>query len=70
MTEPWTETAGSDVSVGDRVRVASGTELTVSRIDGPPFLGSEDRVCLVEDTDERWLAQPIRLVDVVLVQRA
>lgn len=41
--------------VGDRARLASGVELTVSRIDRS-FFGRPGMVKIVEATDERWLA--------------
>jgi preprotein translocase subunit YajC len=47
----------SEVRVGDRVRAASGIELTVTRIDDT-FLGRADMLAFVEDSDERWLKLP------------
>ncbi|MGH2850018.1 MAG: hypothetical protein ACRDLP_05320 [Solirubrobacteraceae bacterium] len=47
----------SQVRVGDRVRTASGIELTVTRID-ETFLGRADMLAFVEDSDERWLKLP------------
>ena len=51
----WTVAKASDVQSGDRVRVDSGTEMTVTVIE-TRFLGQSHLVCLVEDTDVRWLA--------------
>lgn len=47
----------AEVRVGDRVRTASGIELTVTRIDGT-FLGRDDMLAFVEDSDEQWLKLP------------
>jgi hypothetical protein len=44
-----------DVKVGDRLRLDSGRELTVTRIT-PSFLGHDDLVCFVEDSETQWLA--------------
>jgi hypothetical protein len=48
-----------EVRPGDRVRMRSGTVITVTRIE-ERFLDSDDMICLIEDTDERWRAQPVR----------
>ena len=50
-------TPALDVRPGDRVRMRSGTVITVSRIE-PRFLENDAMICLIEDTDERWRAQP------------
>jgi glutathione peroxidase len=55
----WVPRAASDVRPGDRVRVASGTELTVSRVESS-LMGRDDLICLVEDSLERWLSQPVK----------
>jgi hypothetical protein len=36
----------------------SGTVITVTRIE-PRFLDRDEMLCLIEDTDERWRAQPV-----------
>ena len=46
----------SELRPGERVRLASGRELEITRIQRP-FLGSDDLLCLVEDTPEGWFAQ-------------
>jgi hypothetical protein len=38
----------------------TGTVITVTRIQ-ERFLDSDQMICLIEDTDERWRAQPVRL---------
>jgi hypothetical protein len=48
----------SEVKVGDRIR-ARGLELTVTRIDDA-FLGRENFLAFVEDSDVRWLKVPAR----------
>jgi hypothetical protein len=52
-------TTALDVRPGDRVRMRSGTVITVTRIQ-PRFLDDDEMICLIEDTDERWRAQPLR----------
>ena len=45
-----------ELQVGERIRLASGRELTITRIK-PRLLGNDDLVSLVEDTAEGWFAQ-------------
>jgi hypothetical protein len=52
-------TTALDVRPGDRVRMRTGTVITVTRIQ-PRFLDDDEMICLIEDTDERWRAQPLR----------
>ncbi len=66
MAEPWITVAAADVQVGDRIRLATGAELLVSRIE-PRLLGLE-LVAFIEDTPERWYKQamvPTADVDVL-----
>jgi hypothetical protein len=58
MTGAWQPKTAADVREGDRVRLGSGTEMEVTRVE--PFRDREDFVCLIEDTAERWLKQPLR----------
>jgi hypothetical protein len=51
----WTTKPASDVRQGDIVKLGSGTELSVTRVERP-FLGRDDLVCLIEDSEARWLA--------------
>jgi hypothetical protein len=52
----WESTTVATVRAGDRVRLPSGVELLVSRVD-ERFFGNPDLVKLVESTERRWLAQ-------------
>lgn len=52
-------TPALEVRPGDRVRMRSGTTITVTRIE-PRFLDNDELLCLIEDMDERWRAQPVR----------
>jgi hypothetical protein len=57
----------AEVVPGDRVRLASGREMEVTRVERD-FLERDDLVCLVEDTDRCWFAQALLVtadVDVV-----
>ena len=58
MTE-FRRTPALEVRPGDQVRMRSGTVITVSRVE-ERFMDSDDMICLIEDTDERWRAQPVR----------
>jgi hypothetical protein len=60
MTTTWVTVSAMDVKEGDRVRTASGQELTVTRIEAP-FLGMDTMVAFVEDSSERWFKQPMPL---------
>jgi hypothetical protein len=62
-------TPALEVKPGDRVRMRTGTVITVTRI-RPRFFDNDEMICLIEDTDERWRAQPVRTdaeVDVLRV---
>jgi hypothetical protein len=54
-TSAWTTKPAADVRHGDVVKLGSGTELAVTRVESP-FLGRDDLVCLIEDSETRWLA--------------
>ena len=69
MTESWITTPVTGVRPGDRVRLASGQEVLVSRIEAP-FLGRENMVAFIEDTPDRWFKQPVQLAAEVEVLRA
>jgi len=58
----------SEVQVGDRVRVSSGHEALVSRIE-PAFMGMDAMVAFIEDTPERWFKMPVPKTAEVEVQR-
>jgi hypothetical protein len=59
MADTWVKGAVTDVQPGDRVRLASGREVLVSRIE-TNFMGRENSFALIEDTPERWFKQPVR----------
>ncbi len=58
ITESWTTMRVTDVRPGDHVRLASGQEMLVSRIE-PNFMGMEAMVAFIEDTPTRWFKQPV-----------
>lgn len=58
----------SDVQPGDRVRLANGSEMLVSRIE-PNFFGRAAMVALIEDTPQRWFKQPAQLAAEIEVLR-
>ena len=62
----WISTAVPDVRPGDTVRIASGAEFSVARIDAP-FLGRDTMVCFIEDTPTRWHAYPQSITGAVEV---
>jgi glutathione peroxidase len=65
----WSSVVARDVQPGDRVRLASGVELTASRIK-TGFLDRDELLCLIEDTPTRWFAQPVPADAVVEVLTA
>jgi len=60
----------SEVRIGDRLRTRAGAELTVTRVDDA-FMGREDMLAFVEDSEVQWLKMPaLRSGDVELVRAA
>ena len=57
MSGDWQTVDATSIRLGDRIR-AHGLELTVTRIDSP-FMGSEDFLAFVEDSDAQWLKLPV-----------
>jgi hypothetical protein len=57
-----------NVRVGDRVRVSSGHEALVSRIE-PAFMGMDAMLAFIEDTPDRWFKMPVPKTAEVDVQR-
>lgn len=68
VSEAWTAVAAEQIQPGDRVRLASGQEMLVSRIEAP-FLGREGMIAFIEDTPERWFKQPLPQATEVEVTR-
>jgi hypothetical protein len=68
MAETWKNMPVSAVEVGDRVRLESGAEVLVSRIE-TKFMGMDTMVALIEDTPDRWYKQPVPEAAEVEVQR-
>jgi hypothetical protein len=68
MAETWKNMPVSEVQVGDRVRLESGAEVLVSRIE-TKFMGMDSMVALIEDTSDRWYKQPVPQAAEVEVQR-
>jgi hypothetical protein len=58
MSESWTTRTAADVRPGDRIRLAGGREMLVSRIESP-FLGRDGMLAFIEDTPARWFKQPV-----------
>ena len=69
MADQWIKGVVTDVRPGDRVRLASGREILVSRVE-PNFLGRESMVAFIEDTPERWFKQPVPGGAELEIQRA
>lgn len=69
MTESWTSVSVADVQPGDRVRLANGRELLVSKIE-TNFMGRPTMVAFIEDTPLRWFKQPVQQAAEVEVQRS
>jgi hypothetical protein len=58
MAEPWITVTAADVRPGDRIRLATGEQMVVSRIE-PRLLGLDGLLALVEDTPDRWFKQAL-----------
>ena len=54
-----------DVMPGDCVRLASGREMKVTRIERD-FLGLDNLICFVEDTQQCWFAHAVFVTDDVV----
>ena len=54
----WDAVEASAVRAGDRVRLEDGTEMSVARVE-EPFLGMGGLLCIIEDSEARWLARPM-----------
>jgi hypothetical protein len=68
VTRERRKVKASAVGLGDTLVIPSGTELTVTRID-ESFMGREDMLAFVEDSDAQWLKLPVpRDADVEIVQ--
>jgi hypothetical protein len=69
MADNWARAAVADVQPGDRVRLASGKEMFVTRIEHN-FFGRDNMVAFIEDTPERWFKQPVQRAAELEVLRA
>jgi hypothetical protein len=58
MAESWTTVPATEVRAGDRIRLATGVEMVVSRIE-PRLLGRDGLMAFIEDTPARWYKQPL-----------
>jgi hypothetical protein len=54
-----------DVVPGDCIRLASGREMSVTRIERD-FLGVDTLVCFVEDTQRCWFAHAVFVTDEIV----
>jgi hypothetical protein len=54
-----------DVMPGDCVRLASGREMNVTRIERD-FFGLDNLICFVEDTQQCWFAHAVFITDEVI----
>ena len=69
MAPTWNTRAVSEVRAGDRIQLPTGDEMQVARVESP-FLGTDALVCLIEDSDVRWFAQPLPVTMEVQVLQA
>jgi glutathione peroxidase len=54
----WTSRTAGELRPGDRIRLDDASEMTVTRIESN-FFDREGLVCLIEDSEVRWLAHPL-----------
>ncbi len=57
-TQSWATVPATDVQAGDRIRLATGAEMLVSRIERR-LLGRDGLIAFIEDTPDRWYKQPV-----------
>ena len=69
MSKEWSTVPAGEVKPGDRIKLPSGDEFDVARIDSP-FLGRDNMAAFIEDTPSRWHSYPMPLTTEVEVQRA
>ena len=67
MSGEWKQTTAAEVKVGERVRIPTGQELLVSRIESP-FLGMAGMLALIEDSPQQWFKQPLPVESPVEVE--
>jgi hypothetical protein len=67
VTATWKTVTASEVQPGDRIRLKSGDEVLVSRIE-VAFFGRPEMVAFIEDTPTRWHKQPMPTTVEVEVQ--
>jgi hypothetical protein len=67
MTE-WTTMPAGEVKPGDRIKLASGDEFEVAKIEAR-FLGRDGMSAFIEDTPTRWHSYPMPHTTEVEVQR-
>ena len=68
MTESWQSITAAEVQAGNTIRLPTGLEMHVSRIE-PAFFGMPDLLAFIEDTTVRWYKQPMpRTADVEVLQ--
>ncbi len=60
MSDQWQTRKASAVQAGQRIRTPDGAEMLASRIERP-FLGRDNMLAFIEDTDDRWLKRPMPL---------
>ena len=58
MSDQWTTVKASDVSPGQRIRLANGFEMMATRVE-TRFFGMDNMVAFIEDTHRRWFKQPM-----------
>ena len=57
MAESWLTMKAGEVRPGQTVRTPDGTELIATRIERP-FLGRDNMLAFIEDSDRQWFKRP------------
>lgn len=68
MSTEWTTVTAADVKPGDRIKLATGDEFQVAKIE-ERFLGRDTMAAFIEDTPTRWHSYPMPLTAEVEVRR-
>lgn len=56
----WKTIKAAEIKVGDKVKLQTGDEFEVARIEAP-FLGRDNMAAFIEDTPTRWHSYPMPL---------
>ncbi len=65
----WQKITAEEVRPGEQIRLESGRQLTVTRIE-ESFMGMPNMLAFIQDTQEGWFKQPMPSSGTVEARRA